>query len=84
MNPTQKTVTQTVAKAAAKTFAQAFLSTLVVTLLPILSKIQEDLSDGGTFDVANLSLVGSVVLAAVVAGIAALISMAWNWSKTTQ
>lgn len=82
MNATQKTITQTVAKAAGKTFAQAFLSTLVVTLLPILSKIQDDLSNGGSFDYSNLTLVGSIVISAVVAGLAAIISMAWNLSKS--
>lgn len=81
MNPAQKEVTQTVAKAAAKTFLQAFLSVLALLLVPVLTNWTTTLSNGGTIDI-DVDFVSQVAIAAVGAGIAALISLAWNWSKS--
>lgn len=74
-------VVQTIGKAAAKTFLQAFLGSLVVTLLPVLSTLQADLTDGDGLQVEDLNVVGLLVFAAIIAGIAALISFAWNYFR---
>ncbi len=81
MNPAQKTVTQTVAKAAAKTFLQAFLGVLALLLAPVLTGWATTLGNGGDI-VVDVDFISKVLIAGVGAGIAALISLAWNWSKT--
>jgi len=81
VNPTQVTVTQTIAKAAAKTFLQAALAILVLLAVPELTGWAKDIQDGGTIDI-DLHWWGNVLIAALGGGIAALISMAWNWAKT--
>lgn len=81
MSPTQKQVTQTIAKAAAKTFLQAFLAVLALLLVPMLTSWTDAVSNGGAVTV-DTDLIQNVLIAAVGAGIAALISLAWNWSKS--
>lgn len=80
MNPTQKEVTQTVAKAAAKTFLQAFLSVLALLLVPVLTNWAVNLQNGGDV-VIDVDFFQKVLIAATGAGIAALISLAWNWAR---
>jgi len=81
MNPTQKQITQSVAKAAAKTFAQAALAILVLLAVPVLTSWATTIRDGGTVEI-DLHWWAQVLIAAVGGGIAALISLAWNWSKS--
>jgi hypothetical protein len=81
MNSIQKTVTQTVAMAAAKTFLQAFLAILALLAVPVLTSWAGTIQDGGSIEV-DLRFWTQVLVAALGAGIAALISAAWNWSKT--
>lgn len=81
MNPAQKEVTQTVAKAAAKTFLQSFLGVLALLLVPVLTNWAINLQNGGDV-VIDVQFFQKVLIAAVGAGIAALISLAWNWSKS--
>lgn len=81
MNPTQVTVTQTIAKAAAKTFLQAFLGVLVIALVPHLIGLGDAVTKGDAV-VIDVNLYKNVLIAAVAGGVAALISMAWNWAKT--
>lgn len=81
MNPAQKEVTQTVAKAAAKTFLQSFLGVLALLLVPVLTNWAVNLQNGGDV-VIDVQFFQKVLIAAVGAGIAALISLAWNWSKS--
>jgi hypothetical protein len=81
LNATQKLVTQTVAMAAAKTFLQAFVGVLALLLVPILTNWAVDLQNGGDIQIETGWFV-KVLIAAVGAGIAALISAVWNWSKT--
>lgn len=80
MSPTQKEITQTVAKAAAKTFLQAFLAVLALLAVPVLTSWAGTIRDGGTVEI-DLHWWAQVLIAAVGGGIAALISLAWNWSK---
>jgi len=79
--PTNKLVTQTVAKGAAKTFLQAFIGVLALLLVPTLTNWAVDLQNGGEIKV-DLDWFVKVLIAAVGAGIAALISAVWNWSKS--
>ncbi len=79
--PTQKLVTQTVAKGAAKTFLQAFIGVLALLLVPMLTNWAVDLQNGGDIQV-DVDWFVKVLIAAVGAGIAALISAVWNWSKS--
>lgn len=81
MSPTQKQVTQTIAKAAAKTFLQAFLAVLALLAVPVLTSWAGTIRDGGTVAI-DLHWWSQVLIAAVGGGIAALISLAWNWSKS--
>lgn len=81
LSVTQKVVTQTVLKAAAKTFLQAFVGVLALLLAPTLTSWAVDLQNGGDIRV-DVNWFVKVLIAAVGAGIAALISAAWNWSKT--
>lgn len=81
MSPTQKEVTQTVAKAAAKTFLQAFLAILVLLAVPELTRWATTIADGGEV-IVDVHWWVQVIIAAVGAGLAALISLAWNWSKS--
>lgn len=81
MKPTQIEVTQTIAKAAAKTFLQAFLSVLALLLVPVLTNWAVDLQNGGDI-VVDVDFFQKVLIAAVGAGIAALISMSWNWARS--
>ena len=81
MNPSHKEVTKTVAKAAAKTFAQAFLSIMVLLLVPVLTSWTDAVSNGGTVTV-DTDLIQNVLIAATGAGIAALLSLAYNWSRS--
>lgn len=81
LSVTQKVVTQTVLKAAAKTFLQAFVGVLALLLAPTLTNWAVDLQNGGDIRV-DVNWFVKVLIAAVGAGIAALISAAWNWSKT--
>lgn len=80
MNPAQIEVTQTVAKAAAKTFLQAFLGVLALLLVPTLTNWAVDLQNGGDVTV-DVQFFTKVLIAATGAGIAALISLAWNWAR---
>ncbi len=79
MYPT-RTITQTIAKAAAKTFLQAFLAILVLLAVPVLTSWAETIGNGGRI-VIDLDFLLQALVAATGAGIAALISLAWNWSK---
>lgn len=81
MHPT-RTITQTIAKAAAKTFLQAFLAILVLLAVPVLTGWAETVGNGERI-VIDLDFWRQVLIAATGAGIAALISLAWNWSKTS-
>lgn len=82
INPAHKLVTQSVANAAAKTFLQAFIGVLALLLVPTLTNWAVDLQQGGDIQIdANWFV--KVLIAAVGAGIAALISGVWNWSKTS-
>ena len=81
LSVTQKVVTQTVIKAAAKTFLQAFVGVLALLLAPTLTNWAVDLQNGGDIRV-DVNWFVKVLIAAVGAGIAALISAAWDWSKT--
>jgi hypothetical protein len=81
ISPADKLVTQTIAKAAAKTFLQAFIGVLALLLVPTLTNWAVDLQKGGDIQV-DASWFVKVLIAAVGAGIAALISTVWNWSKT--
>lgn len=81
MKPTQIEVTQTIAKAAAKTFLQAFLSVLALLLVPVLTNWAVDLQNGGDI-VVDVDFFRKVLIAAVGAGIAALISLSWNWARS--
>lgn len=81
MSPTQKQVTQSVAKAAAKTFLQAALAILALLAVPELTSWAGTIRDGGTVSV-DAHWWAQVLIAAVGGGIAALISLAWNWSKS--
>ena len=80
MNRTQKEITQTVAKAAAKTFAQAFVGVLALLAVPVLTSWAVDLQNGGDVTV-DINFFTKLLVAAVGAGIAALISFAWNALK---
>ncbi len=80
MNPNQKIVTQTVAVAAAKTFLQAFLAILVLLAVPVLTGWADTIGNGGRIEI-DLDFWRQALIAATGAGIAALISIAWNWSK---
>jgi hypothetical protein len=82
LSATQKLVTQTVAMAAAKTFLQAFVGVLALLLVPILTNWAVDLQNGGDIQIETGWFV-KVLIAAVGAGIAALISAVWNWSKSS-
>lgn len=81
MNATRKNVTQTVARAAAKTFMQSFLGVLALLVVPVLTSWAVDLQKGGDL-VIDIDFFGKVAIAAVGAGIAALISLAQNTLKT--
>lgn len=81
MHPT-RTITQTIANAAAKTFLQAFLAILVLLAVPVLTGWAETVGNGERI-VIDLDFWRQVLIAATGAGIAALISLAWNWSKTS-
>ena len=78
---TQHLITQSVAKAAAKTFLQAFFSIIALLAVPVLTSWSTTLSDGGHIEI-DVTFLTQVLIAATGAGIAALISLAWNWSKT--
>ncbi|MCC6674116.1 MAG: hypothetical protein IT339_02895 [Thermomicrobiales bacterium] len=79
MYPT-KTITQTIAKAAVKTFLQAFLAILVLLAVPVLTGWAEAIGNGERI-VIDVDFWLQVLIAATGAGIAALISLVWNWSK---
>lgn len=81
MSTIQRTLTQTVAKAAAKTFLQAFLGVLAVLAVPVLTSWSTTIGNGGELAI-DVGFFAKVAIAALGAGIAALISLAWNWSKT--
>lgn len=81
MSTIQRTLTQTVAKAAAKTFLQAFLGVLAVLAVPVLTSWSTTIGNGGELAI-DVGFFVKVAIAALGAGIAALISLAWNWSKT--
>lgn len=72
-----KEVTQTVLKGAVKTFIQAFLAILVLLAVPILTRWAVDLQNGGEI-VVDVNVFVQILIAAVGAGIAALISYAQN------
>jgi hypothetical protein len=67
--------------AAAKTFLQSFLAILVLLAVPVLTGWTNTIQNGGSIDI-DLRAWTQVLLAALGAGIAALISAMWNWSKT--
>lgn len=73
-------ITQSVGRAAAKTFLQAFLGVLSMILVPVLMGWQNVVGDGGVIDIDGRWLM-TVLLAAVGAGIASLISFAQNALK---
>jgi len=79
MYPT-KTITQTISKAAVKTFLQAFLAILVLLAVPVLTGWAETIGNGERI-VIDVDFWLQVLIAATGAGIAALISLVWNWSK---
>ena len=79
-NPAHKVIVQSIGKAAAKTFLQAFLGIMALIVVPHLGTWVTDVQSGGTVDV-DLKWWANALLAATGAGIAALISVAWNWSK---
>lgn len=81
MTPENKMITQTVAKAAAKTFLQAAVAVLVLLAVPVLTSWATTIRDGGTVEI-DLHWWSQVMIAAVGGGIAALISLVWNWSKS--
>lgn len=76
-----RTITQSVAMAATKTFLQAFLAILVLLAVPVLTGWADTIGNGGRIAI-DLDFWLQVLIAASGAGIAALISLAWNWSKT--
>lgn len=76
-----RTVTQSIAMAAAKTFLQAFLAILVVLAVPVLTGWADTIGNGGQIAI-DVRFWLQVLIAAIGAGIAALLSLAWNWSKT--
>lgn len=80
MNST-KIVTQTIVRAAIKTFLQAFLAILVVLAVPVLAGWADTVGDGGRI-VIDPAFWLHVLIAASGAGIAAIISLAWNWTRT--
>lgn len=80
MNPTHVEVTQTIAKAAAKTFLQAFLAVLALLLVPQLTNWAVALQNGSEI-VVDVNLFQQILIAATGAGIAALISLAYNWAR---
>jgi len=80
MTPFRKTISQTVLMAAAKTFLQAFLAILVLLAVPVLTGWAGTIQNGGAIDI-DLRFWTQVLVAALGAGIAALISAIWNWSK---
>lgn len=69
--------TQTILKGAAKTFCQAFLAILLLLLVPILTSWATSLQNGGDITV-DVDLFVKILIAAVGAGIAALLSFAQN------
>ena len=69
--------TQTILKGAAKTFVQAFLAILVLLAVPILTRWAVDLQNGGSISI-DVNIFVQILIAAVGAGIAALISYAQN------
>lgn len=76
-----RTVSQSIARAAAKTFAQAFLAILALLAVPVLTGWAGTIADGGRIAI-DLDFWVQVLIAATGAGLAALISLAWNWAKT--
>ena len=70
-------VTQTILKGALKTFLQAFLAILVLLAVPVLTRWAVDLQNGGEI-VVDVNVFVQILIAAVGAGIAALISYAQN------
>ena len=80
MLPT-KTITQTIAIAALKTFLQAFLAILALLAIPVLTSWADTAGNGDRI-VIDLDFWLQVLIAATGAGLAALISFAWNWSKS--
>lgn len=78
---TTHTITQTVGKAAAKTFLQAALAILVLLAVPELASWADDVQNGEQIAL-EWAFWRNVFTAAAGGGIAALISAAWNWSKS--
>lgn len=76
------TITQSVLRAAGKTFLQAFLAILMLLAIPVLTGWADTVADGGQI-VIDVSFWVQVFIAASGAGLAALISLGWNWSKTS-
>lgn len=70
-------VTQTILKGALKTFLQAFLAILALLLIPVLTNWATSLQNGGDITV-DVNLFVKILIAAVGAGIAALISYVQN------
>lgn len=81
---TNKTIIQSIGKAALKTFLQAFIGVLVLLAVPTLGNWVTSVQSGGEVSV-DLEWWTKVFIAAVGAGIAALISFIWNsLNKTTE
>lgn len=76
-----KSITQTIVRAAAKTFLQAFLAILVLLAVPVLTG-WADMVGNGERIVIDLDFWAQVLIAATGAGVAAALSLAWNWSRS--
>ena len=62
-----------------RTFLQAFVGVLSATLIPVLYDIVKAAGEsGGDLVKIDVNLIGNILIAATVAGIIALISMAQN------
>lgn len=75
-----KLIVQSVGKAAAKTFVQAFIGVLFLLVVPQLANWYTVVAGGGTVDI-DIKWWANVIISAVGAGVAALISAAWNSLK---
>lgn len=76
-----KNVTQTIGKAAAKTFIQAFLAVFAPLSLLVLNGYVSTVQEGGSV-VLDLNAWTNLLIGGAAGGIAGLISLLWNWSKT--
>lgn len=79
----QVVVVQTILRAAVKTFIQAGIVFIAPPLLAWINGTQLALTNaasGGSIDI-DLKPLAAIGIGAVLAGVAALISAAWNWTK---